>query len=339
MINVGIVGIGFMGMIHYLAYQRLAKARVTAICDQDPDRLAGDWRSIRGNFGPRGGVMDLEDVLRYAKLEEMLADPKLDVIDVCLPPAWHARATIAALRAGKHVLCEKPIALKPSDADRMLDAAYQSGRYLMVGHVLPFFSEYRFAYQTIATGKYGRLLGGSLKRVISDPAWLPDFYDPKTTGGPMLDLHIHDAHLIRLLCGMPRAVQTVGRMRGAVAEWFETQFLFEDPGLVMTATSGVIHQQGRPFTQAYELHLERATLLFEQTTIGKQPTTVMPVTVLTNTGRVLRPKLTAADPVDCFVAELNEVVRRCGARLPLSFWMAGSRGCSRVVPTPNPVSC
>ena len=90
MIHVGIAGIGFMGMIHYLAYQRLAKARVSAIYEQDPGRLAGDWRSIRGNFGPKGGMMDLEGVLRYTTLEEMLADPKLDLIDICLPPAWHA---------------------------------------------------------------------------------------------------------------------------------------------------------------------------------------------------------------------------------------------------------
>ena len=53
MINVGIAGIGFMGMIHYLAYQK-AGARVRAICEQDPDRLAGDWRTIKGNFGPPG---------------------------------------------------------------------------------------------------------------------------------------------------------------------------------------------------------------------------------------------------------------------------------------------
>jgi hypothetical protein len=67
---------------------------------------------------------------------------------------------------------------------------------------------------------------------------------------------------------------------------------------------------------AYELYLERATLLFEQATMGKQPTTVMPVTVLTDAGRVLRPKLSAADPVDAFVAELNEVVRALRSQTP-----------------------
>ncbi len=316
MIHVGIAGIGFMGMIHYLACQRLSKVRVRAICDQDPQRLSGDWRSIRGSFGPQGRMMDLSGVSRYARLEEMLSDPRLDLIDLCLPPSARPAAAVAALRAGKHVFCEKPIALKTADADRMLSAAESAKRLLLVGHVLPFFPEYRFVYQTVVTGKYGRLLGGSFERVISDPRWLADFYDPDTTGGPMIDLHIHDAHFIRLLCGQPRTVHTIGRMRGDVAEWFHSQFLFDDPRLAVTATGGVIRQQGRPFTHAYEVHLERATLWFEFATVGKQAVLATPVTVLTDSGRVLRPKLGSGDPVDAFAAELNEVARSIASGEP-----------------------
>ena len=65
--------------------------------------------------------MDLGDIARYSDLEKMIADPGLDMIDVCLPPSWHADVAVAALRAGKHVFCEKPIALTPSDADRMVE--------------------------------------------------------------------------------------------------------------------------------------------------------------------------------------------------------------------------
>src|SRR4029079_14628896 len=100
-----------------------------------------------------------------------------------------------------------------------------------IGHVLPFFPEYAFAYKAVASGKYGKLLGGHFKRIISDPLWLKDFYDPHKIGGPMFDLHVHDAHYIRLLCGMPRAVSTSGRMRGPVAEFFTSQFQFADEQL------------------------------------------------------------------------------------------------------------
>jgi predicted dehydrogenase len=319
MINVGIAGIGFMGMIHYLAYQKVRGAKVRAMCEQDATRLAGDWRSIKGNFGPQGQVMDLSGIARYAALADLLADPKIDVIDVCLPPALHAQVTIAALRAGKHVFCEKPIALSAADGQRMVAAAQAAGKLLMIGQVLPFFPEYQFAYKAAVGGKLGRLLGGHFKRIISDPLWLPDFYDPKKVGGPMLDLHVHDAHYIRLLCGMPKAVQSVGRMRGEVVEQFTTQFVYDDPSLVVTAASGVIRQQGRPFTHAFEIYFERATLLYEFVVLATGAVTTMPLTVLDERGKATQPKLGSGDPVDAFVAELGEVVRavRSGQPSPL----------------------
>ena len=90
MIRVGIAGIGFMGMIHYLAYQKVRGVKVAALCEQDATRLAGDWRSIKGNFGPPGQIVDLTGIARYRDLDEMMADETLDLIDCCLPPSWHA---------------------------------------------------------------------------------------------------------------------------------------------------------------------------------------------------------------------------------------------------------
>ena len=218
MIRVGIAGLGFMGMIHYLAYQRLKGVKVAAMCETQRERLAGDWRSIKGNFGPPGTMMDLGGIDKYTAIDEMLASPKVDMIDVCLPPSAHAPVAIAALNAGKHVFCEKPIALKAADAGRMVKTAKAARRQLMIGHVLPFFPEYAYAYKAVASRRYGPLLGGHFKRIISEPQWLAGYYDPARIGGPMLDLNVHDAHFIRLLCGMPKAVFALGRMRGEVAE-------------------------------------------------------------------------------------------------------------------------
>src|SRR5436190_743384 len=132
MVRIGIVGIGFMGMIHYLAARKLKGAKVTAICSRDPKKLAGDSRSIRGNFGPPGEMMDLAKVKKYPRLDDMLADPDIDLIDVCNPTDRHAPTAHAALKAGKHVLVEKAIALEPREADGMLKAAGRAGKLLMV---------------------------------------------------------------------------------------------------------------------------------------------------------------------------------------------------------------
>src|SRR5438552_7935049 len=111
MIRIGIVGIGFMGMIHYLAAQKLKGAKVTAICSRDAKKRAGDWRGIRGNFGPPGQMMDLSNIKTHATLDALLADSAIDVVDICVPTDQHPSAAIAALKAGKHVLVEKAIAL------------------------------------------------------------------------------------------------------------------------------------------------------------------------------------------------------------------------------------
>jgi predicted dehydrogenase len=307
--NIGIVGIGFMGMIHFHSYQAIRGARVTAICEQIPHRLRGDWRDIKGNFGPAGGRVNLAGIATHAEVDALLEDPSLDLVDVCLPPALHADVAVKALKAGKHVFCEKPMALTEKDTVRMAQAARRARRCLMIGHVLPMFPEYRFLHRAVADQKYGRVLGGHFKRIISDPAWLTRFYDPDWIGGPMLDLHIHDAHLLRLLFGMPRSVQSHGRMRGEVAEYFETQFAFDDKSLVVSATGGVIAQPGRPFLHGYEVHFEKATVVFESGVIDDQPRTMMPLTVMTNQGKVRQLSVKDGDPTSAFRAELTAVVR------------------------------
>src|SRR3954471_9898401 len=112
MVRIGLVGIGFMGMIHYLAARKLRGAQVTALCSRDKNKLAGDWRGIQGNFGPRGEQMDLSGVKKYERLDDLLADPDIDLIDVCNPTHLHPDTALRALRAGKHVLVEKAIALQ-----------------------------------------------------------------------------------------------------------------------------------------------------------------------------------------------------------------------------------
>lgn len=308
MIRIGLAGIGFMGWIHYLAYQKVKGAKLAAICTRDQKKLAGDWRGIKGNFGPPGEMVDTAKMEQYSDIANLLRDPSIDLVDLCLPPNLHAETAIAALRAGKHVFVEKPMALTAADCDKMVRAAEKAGKQVLVGHVLPFFPEYAFARKLATGGKYGKLLGGHFKRVISDPSWLKDFFDPDKVGGPLVDLHVHDAHLIRLLFGMPTAVTSQGRLRDGVVEYCVSQFQFDDRDLVVSAASGVVNQQGRPFTHGFEMHFERATLYFDLAVLagGKLQTT--PLTVLDSKGKVEHPELAGGDTA-AFEGEIKEVVQ------------------------------
>jgi len=318
----GIAGIGFMGWIHYLAYQQTSNATLKAVQSRNEAKRAGDWRGIQGNFGPPGRQIELGDIAAYETFEQLLADESIDVVDICLPPNLHAAAAVQALEAGKHVLCEKPMALTVEECDRMMAAAETAGRMLMVAHVLPFFKEYTAARGIIRSGKYGNLLGGHFRRVISDPTWIENFYDPQGAGGPLVDLHVHDAHLIRMLFGMPVRVTSQGRMRGEVVEYCTTQFQYDDPSLVVSANSGVIHQQGRGFMHGFEIHLEQATLHFEFSFYADEPESSA-LKILTPDGKVERPELPELTDIDSFAAQLDEAAAAVASGQPSNILSAG----------------
>jgi len=308
MIRIGIAGLGFMGMVHYLTYQKLRGVKVVALCEQNRKRLAGDWRDIQGNFGPRGEQMDLAGIRTYTELADMLADEAIDLVDITLPPALHADITNRALARGKHVFSEKPMALWAADCRRMQNAARKARRQLFVGHVLPFNPEYAWALKTIRSGKYGRVRGGSFRRVIAEPLWLKHYWIADQIGGPLLDLHVHDAHFIRLVFGMPRGVVTRGTTKQGLAKYWHSLFDFADQDCVVEATSGTIDQQGRSFNHGFEIRLERATLLFEFAVLGGEGRYLCPPTILDAAGKAKTVKLTGGNPMEGFHAELKEVV-------------------------------
>ncbi len=301
MVRIGLAGIGFMGMIHYLAARALRGAAVTALCSRDKAKLAGDWTGIRGNFGPPGAQMDLGAVKRYDDYAHMLADPDLDLIDVCTPTNLHPSMAVAALEAGKHVLVEKAIALAPADADAMLAAARKAGRLLMVAHVLPFFPEFAFAARAVREGTYGKLLGGHFQRVISRPDWSADIADAGKTGGPAVDLHVHDTHFIGLLAGVPKHVCSTGVVAGEAVEYLTTSYLYGAAGPALSCSSGAVAMSGRPFVHGFQLYLERATLAYDSAGT--------PLTAFTADGKSHAPELVGSgDTVAAFTRELQAAV-------------------------------
>jgi predicted dehydrogenase len=301
MVRIGLVGLGFMGWIHYLGARGLKNARVAAVCSRDQKKLAGDWTSIRGNFGPPGEKVDLSAIKRFDSLDALLADPDIDLIDVCNPTHLHPESALAALKAGKNVIVEKAIAMLPEQADEMLAAAKKANRLLMVAHVLPFVPEFAFAAEAARDGRYGKLLAGHFKRIISRPDWSADIGDAAKTGGPAIDLHIHDTHFIGLLAGVPKAVFSTGIMENDVVQHLTTQYIYGLGGPSITCSSGALAMSGRPFTHGYEVYFERATLIFESG--------VCPLTVLTADGKSSQPAIPGGgDSIISFTHELQAAV-------------------------------
>ena len=301
----GIVGFGFMGWIHYLAYQKSNQADLVAFCTRDPKKRSGDFRSIQGNFGPPGSQVDVSGLNVYEGLQEMLTDDSIDLIDICLPPDLHESAITACLDAGKPCLCEKPLALDFATAQSLAEKA--GPKKLMVGHILPLMNEFAFLYDAALDNRFGKPLSGRFKRSIGPPDWIPDFYDATKVGGPLVDLHVHDAHLIRLLFGMPTSAHCVSTKKNGIPKAYETVFKFERDDRIVSSGGGVIDSPARPFTHGYEVSFEQATVQFEFAAYADGSTTTIPVTVMHNDGRVEKPDLGDGDPIEAFVREINLV--------------------------------
>ncbi len=202
MVGIGIVGIGFMGMIHYLAAAKAAGARVVALCSRDPKKLAGDWTSIQGNFGPRGTQMDLSGVALLPRLRRPAGRSQRRSGRPLRPqrrpwPDGHPGARGRQARPGR----EADRAQSTRRPTRWSRPPPPLASCSWSGHVLPFFPEFAFALEAVQSGRYGALRAAHLMRVISKPDWSSGIADPARSGGPAIDLHIHDTHFIGLICG------------------------------------------------------------------------------------------------------------------------------------------
>jgi predicted dehydrogenase len=187
--RVGIVGAGTMGQAHAAAWKNLAR---------NGAQLAG-FQSARGSSAQ--ALAAHYGVKHYGDYAALLAD--VDIVDLCVPTDVHMDMTVRAAQAGKHVICEKPIALTLEDGRVMIDACEKAGVRLFIGHVLRFVPEYTSAQAVVASGQIGKPAVIRLTRASYRPRKAADnwFVDEARSGGMILDLMIHDYDYARWLAG------------------------------------------------------------------------------------------------------------------------------------------
>ena len=205
-LRVGVIGLG-MGRAHIEGWREHAQVDVVAIADPDAARLAtiGDKFEIEG---------------RYASAETMVAAEKLDVVSICTPNKFHMDLTLAALAAGCHVLCEKPMAMSAEEGRVMLAAAEKAGRRLMINFSYRFSAQSRALKAQVDAGVFGEFYFGR-------SAWhrrrgMPGFggwFGTKALsgGGPLIDLGVHRLDLALWLMGYPKPTWVMGATYDPIA--------------------------------------------------------------------------------------------------------------------------
>jgi predicted dehydrogenase len=189
-LRVGVVGAGLIAGCHVRAYAQTPGVEVVAVAD--PARAKAE--QLAATVGARA-CADLDEVL----------DLGTDIISVCTPPSHHADLTVRALEAGRHVLCEKPVALTVRDAERIRQAADGSDTVAMIAHVSRFEPDHRAARQLVADGTIGEVAMMVHSMTTSLPGWSEGGWlaRPEESGGPLLDLSVHSFDYLAWVIGSP----------------------------------------------------------------------------------------------------------------------------------------
>ncbi len=257
MIKVGIIGLGGMGGVHFGAYQNNTQAQIVAVCDVDEAKLQGGGTQL--NIGG-GANIDLSGVKTYSNADELISDPDVQLVDICLPTSLHAQYAIQALEAGKHVFCEKPIALTSQEAAQMEAAQKSSGQQLMVGHCLRYWPQYLKAHELIESGDYGKALYARFHRSSATPTWSWDGWlqDGARSGGAVLDMHIHDVDTAFWWFGAPDEIRAEGHILNDLPMSVDATWRYNDGPLVYL--HGSWDDNGGPFRMSFKVVLEKATI-------------------------------------------------------------------------------
>ena len=200
-VRIGIIGVG-IGQAHISGYSKVKEAKVAALCDLDETRAREVARSCK-----------VESAQIFTDTNALLARDDIDAVSVCLPNKLHAPIAIAALRAGKHVLCEKPLAIDAAAAQSIADAAEKSGKKCMVGQVKRFEPAARVLKEIVESGELGRIYYE--KAVWFRKKGIPGYGGWFTTkamsgGGPLIDIGVHLLDAAWWLAGCPKPLSVFG---------------------------------------------------------------------------------------------------------------------------------
>jgi len=184
-LRLGLIGCGSIAQESHLpAISQIHSTRLVAVTDLDLSKAM----VVKEKFRP---VHVCEDYKELLELEEV------DAVDICAPTKSHAEIAVAAAKAGKHVLCEKPIALTLEEADRMIKTCEKNHVKLMIAHSRRFIPRYSIVKRLIKERKIGKPIWALQisRRTKAEPrSW---YFDPKMTYGPIAEVGIHDADLLR----------------------------------------------------------------------------------------------------------------------------------------------
>ncbi|MFD9905383.1 Gfo/Idh/MocA family protein [Streptomyces sp. NPDC059063] len=220
-LHIGLLGAGGIARAHLPGWLDLGATVSVHTHDGSAEKLAAEYAE-RGH-----------DVTAVPTLDDLLA--RCRAVVICTPTPTHKDLALAAIGAGRHVVCEKPLALTVADATDMAAAADAAGVRLHPAHVVRYFPAYAALREAVVRGEVGAPAVLRFTRGGARPQWAPWFGDPAKSGGVIMDLMVHDLDIARWVAG--DVVRVHAQTRG-------TEHATGTPAEVVTATAVLTHASG-----------------------------------------------------------------------------------------------
>jgi len=263
-VNVGVIGLGMMGLTHLKVYDQLENVNIVAIADLDPKKLNGETYA-KGNIeGQAQTGVDFSNIKKYQDGFDLIKDKEIDFVDICIGTHLHHEMAMAVFKENKHFLIEKPLARNYMEALTIVEQAKQAKIFSMSAMCIRFWPGWTWVKNAIVNENYGKLLSLNLRRVASHPGG--DFYsNGDQCGGALLDLHVHDTDFVNFCLGVPDAVFSRGYSKNtSEIDHVLTQYIYNDttkPQQVFAEGSWAM-AEGFDFQMTYTANFENATVIY-----------------------------------------------------------------------------
>ncbi|MGW5733574.1 MULTISPECIES: Gfo/Idh/MocA family protein [Streptomyces] len=219
-LHIGLIGAGGIARAHLPGWLELGARVSVYTVDGSAEKLAAEYAR--------------HEVAAVASLDDLPAD--CTAVDICTPTPTHKELALAAVAAGRHVICEKPLALDAADAEEIATAAEAAGVRLHPAHVVRYFPAYAAMREAVERGDLGDLAVLRFTRGGARPQWAPWFGDPAQSGGVIMDLMVHDIDIARWIAG--DVVRVHAQTRGV------EHATGDDRAEVVSATAVLTHASG-----------------------------------------------------------------------------------------------
>jgi len=263
-LKVGVIGLGSMGSTHLDIYSLIDEVEIVAVADPNKSRLDGSSKAEGNIKGQAQGSVSGLAAKQYLDGFDLIDDPDIELVDICVGTNLHFVFVEAALAKGKHVLVEKPLARTYDEAKKIVELALNSSTNIMSAMCLRYWPAWVWLKKVIENKDYGECLSLTCKRQTSHPPGT--FYsNDDECGGALLDLHVHDTDFINYCFGMPRAVFSQGYIgpSGGI-DHVATHYIYDQSQNtpLVTAEGTWTMQEGYGFNMSYTANFEKATACY-----------------------------------------------------------------------------